>query len=127
MVEYLVVGIGGFIGSCLRFGITRLFNNLDMSFPFGTLISNAIAGLIIGFIIGADQQYVLPSPKTRLFLTTGLLGGLSTFSTFSLETVVFWRDGNYLYATLNILLNLSLSLSGVVLGMFVANKIFNRT
>jgi len=125
MVEFLVVGAGGFIGSCFRFGITKAANSFGVSFPFGTLISNVIAGIIIGFVIGTGQTMSI-SPKTKLFLTTGLMGGLSTFSTFSLETVVLWGDGKYLFALLNVLLNLALCLSGVVFGMFLAKQLVKK-
>lgn len=119
IIEFLAVGIGGFIGSCFRFALTRAFNYFSISFPFGTLMSNVIAGIAIGVIVGLEQQCVWIAPKTRLFLTTGLLGGLSTFSTFSLETVQMIQDNDYLLASGNVLLNLMLSLLGVALGILL--------
>ena len=124
-MEFIVVGIGGFIGSCLRFAFNKLAVYLNISFPLGTLLSNVVAGLAIGFIIGLESNTFSFSPKTKLFLTTGLLGGLSTFSTFSLETVTLFSDGKYFLAAGNVLLNLILSLSGVVLGMTVA-RLLNK-
>ena len=120
MAELLVVGIGGFIGSCFRYGLSRLSEYFGLSFPLGTLMSNVLAGIAIGFIMGLEQQSVLIPPRLRLFFTTGLLGGLSTFSTFSAETVQMFGGGQYLKASGNILLNLCLSLLGVLLGMFAA-------
>ena len=120
MGELIAVGIGGFIGSYLRFILTRLAERFSLDFPYGTLLSNVIAGLAIGFIIGLEQQSVTLNPKARLFLTTGLLGGLSTFSTFSMETINLFHDGKILLAVGNIALNLGLSLFGVLLGMFFA-------
>jgi len=119
LTDFLVVGIGGFIGSCLRFSFNKITEHFAVIFPFGTLLSNVIAGLAIGFVIGLD----IFSPKSRLFITTGLLGGLSTFSTFSLETVNLFNSGKYLLGALNILLNLGLSLFGVALGMFFAKAL----
>jgi CrcB protein len=120
VIEFLIVGVGGFLGSCLRFGLTKLTAGLNIVIPAGTLFSNVIAGLFIGFIIGLGQQYVAISPKTKLFLSVGLLGGLSTFSTFSAETVRLFQDGKQLFAAGNIVLNLALSIAAVVFGLFIA-------
>ena len=125
MVELLAVGIGGCLGSCLRYAFNKLTENFAL-IPLGTLLSNVIAGFFIGFIIGLEQQSVKISNNTKLFLTTGLMGGLSTFSTFSLETINLFKAGKYLSAGGNIVLNLALSLAGTVLGMLAA-KIFVKT
>ncbi len=126
MIEFMVVGIGGFIGSCLRFAITRLVGVYGERFPFGTLLSNVIAGMLIGFVIGIEQQTSPLEAKAKLFLTTGLMGGLSTFSAFSLETVGLFQGGKYVLGCGNVLLNLGLSLLGVVAGMFLAKVIFAK-
>jgi CrcB protein len=116
LTDFLAVGIGGFIGSCLRYGLHQATIYFGISFPLGTLLSNVIAGVAIGFVVGLD----IFSPKSKLFLTVGLFGGLSTFSTFSLETVNLFKDGNYFMSAANVLLNLTLSFGGVVLGLFLA-------
>jgi CrcB protein len=121
-VDFLIVGIGGFIGSCLRFALSQIAEYHGASFPLGTLFSNIIAGVAIGFVIGLD----IYSPKTKLFLTTGLLGGLSTFSAFSLETVNLFSDGKYFHSMSNILLKLVLSFAGVILGMFLAGLLTKK-
>ncbi len=126
MGELIAVGVGGFIGSCLRYLITKGFHGY-LILPIGTLVSNVVAGLLIGFIIGIDQQTALFSPRMKLFLTTGFLGGLSTFSTFSLETVNLLKESKYLYASANVMLNLCLSLLGVVIGLVVAHLLFKQT
>ena len=120
MVNLFMVGIGGFLGSCLRYMISKLVGSFSASFPLGTLLSNVIAGLFIGFIIGLEQNSVRISVNTKFFLTTGLLGGLSTFSTFSLETIELFKAEKYLLSIVNIVSNLGLSLLGVVLGLMVA-------
>lgn len=117
MFEFIVVGVGGFIGSCLRFALTRFAQSIFPNFPYGTLLSNVIAGVAIGLIIGWEQQSGALHPKVSRFLTTGLLGGLSTFSTFSAQTVHLFQEGRALHALGNVSLNLGLSLVGVVLGM----------
>ncbi|MDR0965304.1 MAG: fluoride efflux transporter CrcB [Myxococcales bacterium] len=119
MLEFLVVGAGGFLGSCMRFALTRFAQPLFPNFPGGTLLSNVIAGVAIGLVIGWEQQHGAMNPKANRFLTTGLLGGLSTFSTFSVETIQLFQEGRALHASGNVALNLGLSLVGVVLGMAV--------
>ena len=121
MLEFLFVGVGGFIGSCARYGLNLLTARIN--FPMGTLLSNVIAGLFIGFIIGMENQNFAISPRVRLFLTTGLMGGLSTFSTFSLETIQLFQKGQYLLGAGNVALNLFLSLAGVLLGMLAAKLV----
>jgi len=126
IIVLLFVGAGGFIGSCARYLITQLFRGFGLAFPLGTLISNVAAGFLIGFIIGTQRNTNLISERMRIFLTTGCLGGLSTFSTFSLETVELFTAGKYLACVLNILLNLVLCITGVVLGFWAARTVFQK-
>lgn len=119
----LAVGIGGFLGACLRYAIAQLFLRHAEAFPVGTLIANVLAGLLIGFIIGLDRGSGFFSPNARLFLTTGMLGGLSTFSTFSMETVDLLMAKRYLPALAYILLSLGLSLAGVAAGLALAGLV----
>jgi CrcB protein len=118
IIEFLAVGAGGFIGACLRFVITRRANVLSSSFPWGTLLSNAAAGLLIGILVGLEYRSSIITPRAKLFLSTGFLGGLSTFSTFSLETILLFMDGRYMSAFANVSANLGLSLFCAVIGMF---------
>lgn len=126
MLEFLAVGVGGFLGSCARFGFTKLLERGNLTFPLATLIANVLAGLLIGFIVGLEQQSAALPQKAKLFMTTGLLGGLSTFSTFSLETVNLFKDEKYIFAAGNIALNLALSLMGVVVGIAAAKLIIKK-
>lgn len=124
MEKILYVGIGGFIGASLRYlisiGSTKLFGN---QFPYGTLIVNILGGILIGFIMEVSLSTNLISSNLKLFLTTGILGGLTTFSTFSYETISFFTEGSYLLGSLNASLNLFLSLTGVILGKFISKLI----
>lgn len=122
-MAFLFVGIGGFAGACTRYIITKAFTHAAPNFPFGTLASNIIAALAIGFIIGAERQAGALPANTKLFLTTGLLGGLSTFSTFSLETVNLFENGRYLASAGNILLNVGISILFVIAGISLAKAI----
>lgn len=116
-MAFLYVGVGGFFGCCLRYLFTLLFKHVSGIFAFGTLTSNVLAGLLIGLIVSTDMLTGTVTPKMKLLFVTGFLGGLSTFSTFSLETVQFFSAGRYVACGLNVFLNLFLSILGVVIGM----------
>ena len=124
MIEILAVGIGGFIGSCLRYGANKLLRFAD--FPISTLIVNIVAGLFIGIIIGYERQASPLNDTTRLFLTTGLLGGLSTFSAFSIETVNLFSNGKYIMGTANIAFNVVFSILGVLIGMYITKMLIAK-
>jgi len=118
------VGLGGFIGSVGRYYLTIFMNKMAPLFPFGTLLSNILAGLMIGFIIGAENQVGALPDEAKVFLTSGFLGGLSTFSAFSLETVTLFDNGRYAAAGVNFMINLGLCLICVVIGMLLAKAVF---
>lgn len=124
MQKIIYVGIGGFIGASLRYIISinsaKLFGN---QLPYGTLIVNVLGGFIMGVIMELSLTTNFISPNLRLFLTTGIMGGLTTFSTFSYETISLFSGGMYTLGTLNTCLNLFLSLGGVLLGKFIASNI----
>lgn len=126
MLPFLAVGMGGFVGACSRYAIIKATQSLTPIFPFGTLISNVIAGFLIGFIIGIEQQSVTLNPNVKLLLTTGFLGGLSTFSTFNIDTILMFQNGRYISAIGNIALNLILTLIFCALGLSIAKWIVAR-
>ncbi|MDR2457483.1 MAG: fluoride efflux transporter CrcB [Clostridiales Family XIII bacterium] len=122
MLSFIAVGLGGAIGAILRYSITMLMNNLQTPFPFGTFISNVIAGFFCGAFIYINRNTSMLNPTVALFITTGIMGGLSTFSTFSVETVNLFKNSDYVLGSINILANLICCLSSVVLGIQVAKK-----
>ncbi len=124
MINIIFVGIGGFIGCVLRYGVSRIFP-VDV-FPFATLISNIMAGFLIGLYIGLERELDFESEKLKLFVTTGVLGGLSTFSAFSIETVNLIEKGNLLHAGWNVLLNVSLCILSVAIAIFIVKLIFKK-
>jgi CrcB protein len=120
MLQLMSVGVGGFLGACARFALTKLFDCFWPSFPMGTLASNVLAGFAIGLIMGFERQGFALSNNVRASLVVGLLGGLSTFSAFSMETVAFLETGRYLDAGVNVVLNVGASVAAVIVGLAVA-------
>jgi len=119
--EILFVGIGGFLGSVARYGVYLAMARLTgSSFPFGTLAVNVIGSFIIGLlmVIVQDAHYLW-----RLFLMVGIIGGFTTFSAFSHETLVLFNNNQVFHALLNIALNIILCLVCVLAG-FKLGKIF---
>jgi CrcB protein len=86
-MAFLAVGCGAFAGAVLRWGFGLLLNPLLPVLPLGTLAANLLGGLVIGAALGLFNQFQSLPPEMRLFVTTGFCGGLTTFSTFSAETV----------------------------------------
>ncbi len=122
MNKLIYVGIGGFIGACLRYIVSVNSSKLfGTQLPYGTLIVNIAGGILIGLIMEYSLTSDSVSADMRLFLTTGIMGGLTTFSTFSYETVTLFSNGSYMLGTLNTCLNLFLSLGGVVLGKYASH------
>jgi CrcB protein len=124
MFEVLLVGIGGFIGAISRYLISNICNRMfGNDIPFGTLVVNVIGALLIGFIMEVSLNKGHISPNVRIFLTTGILGGLTTFSTFSYETVAMFSEGKILFAVCNAAANLILCLVFVFVGKALASMI----
>jgi CrcB protein len=121
MVLIIGVVLGGGIGALTRYGISAMLNG--EFFPWGTLASNVLAALVIGFIIGLQRVTGRPSGALKTFFTTGCLGGLSTFSTFSLETVTLLEHGRFFVAAGNIILNVFLCITFVFAGLALAKVI----
>ncbi|HEX6833632.1 MAG TPA: fluoride efflux transporter CrcB [Rudaea sp.] len=87
LLSFVAVGLGACLGALLRWGFNILFNAVVPEMPLGTLIANLLGGFIIGVAIALFGQFQTLPPELRLFVTTGFCGGLTTFSTFSAETV----------------------------------------
>lgn len=125
-MEYLVAGFGGFLGTCLRYFFTSVLSETGWqeAMPLATLVANMVAAIMIGGFIGYERGAGLLPEYTRLFLITGMLGGLSTFSAFSLQTVMYFETRQYFSALTNIVLNNVLSFALVLLGMRLVKGIF---
>lgn len=116
LLLWLAVTIGGGVGSGARYGAVLAFKALNVSFPLATLFVNVVGGFAMGAIMGhVHSRAGFPEPL-RLALTTGILGGFTTFSAFSIETVLLWRDGQAGAALLNVGLNVLLSVGACAAG-----------
>ncbi len=118
---YLAVAGGGAIGACMRLFVNQTsINLLGKGFPFGTLAVNVVGAFLIGLLYAWFEQQEVASPILKAFLTVGMLGALTTFSTFSLDTILLMQAGSVLKAIGNIILNLSLCLLCVWLAITLA-------
>lgn len=104
MTAFLAIGIGAALGAWLRWGLGLWLNPLFPTMPLGTLAANLIGGYVVGLAIAWFAEHPGVPPEARLFLITGLLGGLTTFSTFSAEVVTalmrgLWVSGGMIAAS----------------------------
>lgn len=118
--NFLIVGIGGAIGAMLRHGAGLLSLKLGFAnFPWGTFTVNILGSLCIGIIIGLLAHVQNWSEEIRLFAVVGILGGFTTFSAFSLETVLLVERGQYLYAGLYVAGSVLIAVAATFLGLFL--------
>ena len=126
MLNYLVIGLGGAIGSVLRAWLGNVVVALTgPSFPWGTLLINVVGSFVIGFfgtLTATDGRFAVPF-ETRAFVMVGICGGFTTFSSFSLQTLELARDGRSLQALGNVALSVALCLASVAAGYALATTI----
>ncbi len=121
MLNYIYVMAGAALGGLLRYVVADLVQrNSKIIFPFGTLTVNIIGSFILGFVIFILGEREIISAETRLFLTVGLCGGFTTFSTFSYETLALLQNAEFFQAVYNILLNVILSLVAIYLAYLLS-------
>ena len=119
----LSVGAGGFFGAVSRFTLSGWAQRITgSSFPYGTLTVNMLGSFLIGFLLLYFEQSVAPQQKALII--TGFLGALTTFSTFSLETVLMLQQNLYLKAFSNISLNVLLCVIATIMGMVLFRKLY---
>ncbi|MGX9462682.1 fluoride efflux transporter CrcB [Shewanella sp. A14] len=116
MINVLLVALGGSIGAVLRYLLSIFMIQLfGSSFPFGTLLVNLLGSFLMGAVYTLGQLSHV-SPEIKALVGIGLLGALTTFSTFSNETLLLLQEGLWFKAILNVLLNVTLCLFMVYLG-----------
>jgi CrcB protein len=120
----LIIGLGGFIGTVARFLISRYFQmTVSSVFPWSTFIINIVGCLLIGLIYGITEKGDVLSPDIRLFLTVGICGGFTTFSTFSNDSFLLMRDQEWLRFALYTSLSVFVGLMAVFVGRFMTKLI----
>ena len=125
MTNILLAGIGGFLGSALRYVLGGYVQQSSKGlFPYGTLTVNVIGCFVIGFLSQLAENRGVFSSEARVFVFIGILGGFTTFSSFGNETLNLARDGEMLGAFANIGLNVFLGLLAVWLGRTVSTLIW---
>ena len=122
LMQYLLVGLGGFIGANARFVVARLVGALfETRFPLGTFVINISGSFLLGVLGTLVTQKVMPNSESmRLALGVGFLGAFTTFSTFEFETHALFDDGSWLTATTNMFASLFVGLLAVRAGIVVA-------
>ncbi len=117
-MSFLLVFVGAGLGGVLR----HIMNMLSLrwfgpGFPAGTFLINISGSIVMGLVVGFLATRDMPSIELRLFVATGILGGYTTFSTFSLDTITLWQRGEFAAAAAYVIGSLVLSFAGLWLGM----------
>ena len=113
----LIVGTGGFVGTVLRFLVSRYFQENTFSlFPWGTFTVNIIGSLLIGIFYGMSERGNLLSPEARMFLTVGICGGFTTFSSLTNDAFMLLQEKEWLKVSLYASMSFFLGLVAVYLG-----------
>jgi fluoride exporter len=121
---YLAVFVGGGIGAALRHGVNRAaLAQFGPGFPYGTLFVNVAGGLAMGLLAGLFLAKGGGSQELRLFLTTGVLGGFTTFSAFSLESALMWQRGEIGALAAYVAGSVLLSIAALFLGLAAARAL----
>lgn len=126
MIAVLAVFSGAGLGALLRWGLGIRLNAVFPTLPLGTLAANLLGGLLVGFAVAWLGRHPGLPPEARLFLITGFLGGLTTFSTFSAEVVTLLARGEYAWGVVAAGAHLAGSLLLTVFGMALANLLMAR-
>lgn len=121
----VAVGGGAAVGAWMRWGLGIALNPVFPTVPLGTLAANLIGGLLMGFAMELMTRHAVLPPEARLLLTTGFLGGLTTFSTFSAEVVTLLLRREWLWGTLAIGGHVVGSLALTIVGILITRGLYS--
>jgi fluoride exporter len=124
-LSLFAIGLGAVLGAWMRWGLGVLLNPVFPTLPLGTLAANLFGGFVIGMMMGGAEPLGL-SPTMRLLITTGFLGALTTFSTFSAETVALLSRAQYAWAAALVVVHVSGSLLLTGAGLLLARALISR-
>jgi CrcB protein len=128
MLQLVWIAVAGALGAVCRWGISRAgYALFGAGFAWGTLIANVLGCFLLGFLMYTGLNTDKIPEALRTALAIGFLGALTTFSTFSYETIGYIEDGAWMLATLNIGANLAVGLGATVAGLFLARTLFGAT
>ncbi|KXG76645.1 putative fluoride ion transporter CrcB [Fervidicola ferrireducens] len=121
---YLFIALGGAAGALFRYFMSVWLNDkITTVFPIGTLVVNLLGSFLVGLIYSISMNFIVPVAIFRSLIMVGFLGAFTTFSTFSLETLLLIHEGSFAMAFLNMLANILGGLIAVFLGISVTNLI----
>ncbi|MDI6727676.1 MAG: fluoride efflux transporter CrcB [Thermodesulfovibrionales bacterium] len=124
MINYLIIGAGGFIGAIARYAIgVWIGQKWGRSFPLGTFVINVSGSFFIGLIMSLFTERFMVNPQWRLLLVVGFLGAYTTFSTFEYETGRLVKDGEWLVASMNVILSVFVGFVALKIGELIAKSI----
>ncbi|GJQ20817.1 MAG: putative fluoride ion transporter CrcB [Bacteroidia bacterium] len=124
MKPYLIVFLGGGIGAAGRYWLSSaVYKVFPPEFPFGNLVVNVSGCLLIGMLMSVTEGRLVLTSSMKMFLAIGILGGFTTFSSFSYETIALLRDGQILYGSLNVLATILGCLAATYAGMVIGKII----
>lgn len=118
------VGVGAAVGAWLRWGLSFALNPVFPTIPLGTLAANLVGGLLMGIAMELITRHAVMAPEIRLLVTTGFLGGLTTFSTFSAEVTTLLVRREWVWSVLTIGLHVVGSVALTIVGLLAARALF---
>ncbi|WP_238933357.1 fluoride efflux transporter CrcB [Brevibacillus choshinensis] len=120
MIPWIAVAAGGALGSMMRYGLSLIAN--QPGWPIGTWLANVVGSFLIGLLSVWGKERGMLSPEVYLLFATGVMGGFTTFSTFSLEVISFWGDGQIVRGLLYALLSVTVGLLSCAAGIWLARQ-----
>ncbi|MBI5141716.1 MAG: fluoride efflux transporter CrcB [Nitrospirae bacterium] len=124
MEKYLLVFLGGGLGAMARYGLSGLIHRYSgAEFPLGTMIINILGSIMIGLVMSMSERYMAITPNIRVFLTIGIMGGFTTFSSFSYETMALLQGGQLVAASVNVAGSVVCCIAGAWAGILLGRII----